>query len=106
MTQTIVSVGLFLGLLAMLPLLVKWLQGRAVRSGHGDRSSSRVVSALAVGPHQRVVTVEVGPPAARVWLVLGVTAQSVSCLHSVPAPEASLRQPTTGAAMISGAAGA
>jgi len=44
-----------------------------------------VLSAVAVGPHQRVVTLEVGPAHDRVCLVLGVTAQSISCLHSTPA---------------------
>jgi flagellar protein FliO/FliZ len=38
-----------------------------------------------VGPHQRVVTVEVGPEGARTWLVLGVTGQTISCLHSMNA---------------------
>ena len=47
-------------------------------------AASRVVSAVAVGPQQRVVTVEVGPEHARTWLVLGVTAQQVSCLHVLP----------------------
>jgi flagellar protein FliO/FliZ len=32
-----------------------------------------------------VVTVEVGPEGARTWLVLGVTAQSINCLHVMPA---------------------
>ena len=46
---------------------------------------ARLVSALALGPQQRVVTVEVGPQNARVWLVLGVTQQSIQCLHTMPA---------------------
>jgi flagellar protein FliO/FliZ len=44
-----------------------------------------MVSALALGPQQKVVTVEVGPHNARVWLVLGVTQQSIQCLHTMPA---------------------
>ena len=44
-------------------------------------TASKVLSAIAVGPHQRVVTVEVGPEHSRTVLVLGVTAQQVSCLH-------------------------
>jgi flagellar protein FliO/FliZ len=32
-----------------------------------------------------VVTVEVGPEGARTWLVLGVTGQSITCLHTLPA---------------------
>jgi flagellar protein FliO/FliZ len=82
MTQSWLSVGIFLAVLACLPMTVKWLKQRA-----GDRSKdtggqSRVVSAIAVGPHQRVVTVEVGPVQARMMLVLGVTAQTITCLHS------------------------
>ena len=66
MTQSLVSIAIFLGLLACLPMAVKWLK---TRSGYtplpvGDQAV--VVSAVAVGPHQRVVTVEVGPQDARV----------------------------------------
>ena len=51
----------------------------------GGAVSSKVISAVAVGPHQRVVTVEVGPEDARVWLTLGVTAQNITCLHTAAA---------------------
>ncbi|NCS62431.1 MAG: flagellar biosynthetic protein FliO, partial [Rhodoferax sp.] len=50
----------------------------------------------------RVVTVEVGPDDARVWLTLGVTAQNITCLHTVavprqvmPATAVSVGQPPT-----------
>jgi flagellar protein FliO/FliZ len=84
MTQSLLSVGIFLAVLACLPMAIKWLKQRS-----GDRSKdvggqSRVVSAVAVGPHQRVVTVEVGPDHERMMLVLGVTAQAITCLHSAP----------------------
>ena len=46
-------------------------------------SASKIISAVAVGQHQRVVTVEVGPEGARVWLTLGVTAHTITCLHTV-----------------------
>ncbi len=82
MTQALLSVGLFVLLLALVPTGLKWLQARAAGGGAGMVAASRVVSAVAVGPHQRVVTVEVGPEGARVWLTLGVTAQSITCLHS------------------------
>ena len=83
MTQLLVFIVLFIGLLALLPWAVRWLQRRAVL-GVPAGSPSRVVAALAVGPQQRVVTVEVGPPQGRVWLVLGVTAQQMTCLHRMP----------------------
>lgn len=85
MTPTLMTVGLFVVLLALVPVALKWVQRRSVGGLSGVASAPRVISALAVGPHQRVVTVEVGPESARTWLVLGVTAQSITCLHSVPA---------------------
>ena len=82
MTQTIISVLAFLVLLALLPAAIRRLQSRSA-AGASAAVAAKIVSAVAVGPHQRVVTVEVGPDGARTWLVLGVTAQSISCLHSV-----------------------
>ena len=80
MTQTIVTVVAFLVLLAFLPLGVRWYQ-RRMPGGGAAGPASRIVSSVAVGPQQRVVTVEVGPDEARTWLVLGVTPQNISCLH-------------------------
>lgn len=81
------SLGFLLVLLALLPFGVRWLQRRMVGGHLGVATQvSKVVSAVAVGPHQSVVTVEVGPPGERVRLVLGVTAQSISCLHQSQVP--------------------
>jgi len=82
MTQTILSVVAFLVVLALLPLGIRWIQRRAP-GGATSSGTSKIISAIAVGPHQRVVTVEVGPAGMRTCLVLGVTAQSITCLHSV-----------------------
>jgi flagellar protein FliO/FliZ len=79
MTQSWILVGVFLGVLVCLPMVLKWIKQR-IPDVSGQ---SRFISALAVGPHQRVVTVEVGPEGKRVWLTLGVTGQSISCLHCV-----------------------
>src|SRR6218665_2886422 len=67
---------------------VGWLVGRQRHGAGGPASGAdaRVLSAVAVGPQQRVVTVEVGPEHARIWLVLGVTARQGSCLHVLPVP--------------------
>ena len=86
MTQTLLTVAAFVLLLALVPMGLKWLQSRGVATGPAGASASRVLSAVAVGPHQRVVTVEVGPAHERICLVLGVTAQSISCLHTMAAP--------------------
>lgn len=82
MTQTLIPVVFFVILLALVPVALKWVQRRSAGGAPGMTSASRIVSAIAVGPHQRVVTVEVGPEGERVWLTLGVTAQAITCLHS------------------------
>lgn len=94
MTQTLISVGLFVVLLALVPVGLKWVQRRAAVAGGAAVSASKIISAVAVGQHQRVVTVEVGPEGARVWLTLGVTAQTITCLHTV-AVEAKLEMAST-----------
>lgn len=101
MTQTLVVVVLFVGAMAMLPWLVRRLQQRRAASGVTGSSASRVLSAVAVGPQQRVVTVEVGPDHARTFLVLGVTAQQINCLHVFPTV---LAQPPSGSPVPSGVA--
>ncbi|MDB5848721.1 MAG: flagellar biosynthesis protein FliO [Rhodoferax sp.] len=82
MSQTLLLVVLFVALMAMLPLAIKWMQRRTGGAGAIGGTNSRVISAVAVGPQQRVVTVEVGPEGARTWLVLGVTAQNINCLFT------------------------
>ncbi len=86
MTQSLVTVVLFVLAILSIPFLLKrWQEKRggllpgATAAGPG----ARLVSAVAVGPQQRVVTVEVGPEGARTQLVLGVTAQSITCLHTL-----------------------
>lgn len=86
MTQTLVVVVLFVGAMAMLPWLVRRVQQRRTEASVSSGGTARVLSAVAVGPQQRVVTVEVGPENARTRLVLGVTAQHISCLHVLPTP--------------------
>lgn len=97
MTQTLLVVVLFVGAMALLPWLVRRVQQRQAGGGTAAGGASRVLSAVAVGPQQRVVTVEVGPEHARTWLVLGVTAQNVTCLHALPAT------PQTAVAAVSAA---
>lgn len=82
MTQTLVVVVLFVGAMALLPWLLRRVQQRqGMLSGNG--SASRVLSQVAVGPQQRVVTVEVNAEGQQAVLVLGVTAQQIQCLHVI-----------------------
>lgn len=83
MMSSITSILAILLLLAFLPMGVKWVQRKVSTDSAVVAQASSVVSAVAVGPHQRVVTVEVGPRGDRTWLVLGVTAQSITLLHSL-----------------------
>ena len=85
LSQTLLLVVLFVVLMAMLPLGIKWMQRRTGGVSAVAGANSRVISAVAVGPQQRVVTVEVGPEGGRTWLVLGVTAQNITCLFTQPA---------------------
>ena len=89
MSQTLLVVVLFVAAMAALPWLVRRIQQKQASNGMAAGTASKVLSAIAVGPHQRVVTVEVGPEHARTCLVLGVTAQHITCLHIVGAPAAS-----------------
>ncbi len=85
MAQSLFTVVLFLALLACTPYLLRRLQARRLgASGMVDGEASKLLSTVVVGPQQRVVTLEVGPQGARTWLVLGVTGQSISCLHVLP----------------------
>lgn len=90
--------------LVSLPALTRWLQRHAGRGSLDPHAASRLVSALPVGPQQRVVTVEVGPAHARTTLVLGVTQQSVTCLHAYPAEAGPQARPTAPRAAEPGAA--
>jgi flagellar protein FliO/FliZ len=85
LSQTLLLVVLFVILMAMLPLGIKWMQRRTGGINAVAGANLKVISAVAVGPQQRVVTVEVGPEGARTWLVLGVTAHNISCLFTQPA---------------------
>jgi flagellar protein FliO/FliZ len=85
MTQTFLVVGLFMGAMAMLPWLIRRVQQKRAAGSMSPLAHVRVLSAVPVGPQQRVVMVEVGPENARTCLVLGVTTQSVNCLHVIPA---------------------
>ena len=81
MTTTLFMVALMVVAIALIPYGVKWLKQRTSPAGLGASDASRIISAVAVGAQQRVVTLEVGPSHARVWLTLGITPTSIHCLH-------------------------
>ena len=76
----------FVAIIAMIPCAL-WLLKRTPMGGAASGGVMRSVAALPLSASQRIVTVEVGQGDARRWLVLGVTAQSITTLHTM-APQA------------------
>ena len=75
----------FVAILAMIPVAL-WLLKRTPLGAAASSATSglRVVSALALAPNQRLLTVEVGQGDDRRWLVLGVTPAGIRTLHTLP----------------------
>lgn len=84
MTQTFVVVVLFIGAMAMAPWLLRQWQQRHATAQAQAGVAAKVLSVVAVGPQQRVVTVEIATEQEKTRLVLGITAQQISCLHVLP----------------------
>lgn len=91
---------LLMGFIVSLP----WLAGLVRKSGwqglKPPTSSMKVVSAMAIGPQQRIVTVEVGSGTHKKLLVLGVTSQSITKLDTLQIDshldtESTLHNPTS-----------
>jgi flagellar protein FliO/FliZ len=75
----------FFAIIAAIPAVL-WLLKRSPlgMAGGGVAGSARAIGVLPLTGGQRVVTVEVGKGSDRRWLVLGVTAQTVTTLHTMP----------------------
>ena len=78
----------FVAIVAMIPVAL-WLLKRTPMGGAASSSLMRSVAAWPLSANQRIVTIEVGQGESRRWLVLGVTAQSITTLHTMdPQPDA------------------
>lgn len=92
-TSSLLLVLAMIGALACLPWLLKRWQQRQQAARNVSGISAQVLASVAVGPSQRVVTLEVGQGMQKTCLVLGVTAQNIQCLHilgqTASAPSAS-----------------
>jgi len=83
--------------LALIPAAL-WLlkrSGLAPAGLRGAAAGPRLTGSLALGPQQRVVTVEVGEGDERRWLVLGVTAQQITTLHTLTVPPVATALPAS-----------
>jgi flagellar protein FliO/FliZ len=70
--------------LAAIPLAL-WLLKRTPLAAGSGSGPMRSVALLPLSASQRVAIVEVGSGAARRWLVLGVSGQSITTLHTMEA---------------------
>ncbi len=76
----------FAAVIAAIPIVLWLLKRTPVGGGAGGPAGTpRPVSVLPLSASQRLVTVEVGQGEQRQWLVLGVTAQGITTLHTMPA---------------------
>ena len=74
----------FAAVLAAIPVVL-WLLKRTPLGGatSGGAGAPRAVAVLPLSPSQRLVTIEVGQGEERLWVVLGVTPQSIRTLHTM-----------------------
>ena len=84
----------FLAVLALIPLAL-WLLKRTPAGGGSATGLLRTVAVLPLAPNQRVVTVEVGSGDERRWLVLGVTGQQITTLHTMAPHNETIVAPPT-----------
>ena len=77
---------LWFGAVVLAIPLVLWLLKRTPLGGAatGAPGTPRAVAVMPLSAQQRLVTVEVGQGDDRRWLVLGVTPQGITPLHSMP----------------------
>jgi flagellar protein FliO/FliZ len=87
------SVLWFAAVLAAIPAVL-WLLKRTPLGGAagGGAGAPRAVAVLPLSASQRLVTIEIGLGEERRWVVLGVTPQSISTLHTM-APQGELPLP-------------
>jgi flagellar protein FliO/FliZ len=94
MQSTGMMIFWFVFIVGLIPLSLYMLKKSGLaknRIGSGD-AVLKTVSQLSLGPGQRIVTVELGAGDQKTWLVLGVTGQSITALHSLQPTQDSQEQ--------------
>ena len=82
----------FIAIIALIPASL-WFLKRTPLGGAGGAGVMKSIAALPLSTSQRIVTVEVGTGDERRWLVLGVTPQSITTLHTLAPQELPLASP-------------
>ncbi|MEW6707972.1 MAG: flagellar biosynthetic protein FliO [Pseudomonadota bacterium] len=91
MNSGLMSLLWFVAILALIPAAL-WLLKRTPMGGAGAHGLMRTVAVLPISANQRLLAVEVGTGEERRWLVLGVTGQQITTLHTM-APQAEAAAP-------------
>lgn len=79
----------FIAIIAMIPLALWLLKRSPMGAAMGAAGApAKVVASLPLGPNQRVLTLEVGQGDERRWLLVGVTPQNITALHTLTPPPA------------------
>ncbi len=76
------SVLWFCAIVALIPVTL-WFLKRTPLGGAGAAGVMKTVANLSLSTSQRIVTIEVGNGDERRWLVLGVTPQAITTLHTM-----------------------
>jgi len=102
MNSSLVPLLAFAAVIGMIPVAL-WLLKRTPLGGAAAAGVMRTVGVLPLSANQRLVTIEVGSGDERKWLVLGVTAQSITTLHTMqPQADAPAGTPTQPFAQLLG----
>lgn len=89
----ITAVLWFVAILAAIPLCLWLLKRTPMGQGAGAAGTPRTVAVLPLTTQQRLVTVEVGQGEERLWLVLGVSPQGISTLHTMMPQAGPVQEP-------------
>jgi flagellar protein FliO/FliZ len=81
-TNALSALMWFAAIIVLIPVSL-WLLKRTPVGSGAAHTLMRSVAVLPLSANQRVVTVEVGQGDSRQWLVLGVTPQSITTLHTM-----------------------
>lgn len=81
LTQSLLAVLLLVAALAALPWAIRLIRQRLPGGvSSGVEAEIQVRGMAALGPQQRVVSIEAGPPGQRRHLILGVSPGGIVCL--------------------------
>ena len=84
---------MFFVVIVLIPMCL-WMIKRVQQASVPSNALMRSVALLPISPSQKIITIEVGAGEDKRWLVLGVTPQQITTLHSMPPQdEAAMKRP-------------